>query len=265
MSQVKKAVNFPIFNSPEELVRVMAMQMKYHTGNMHQKEDVIRPAGIDQSRAEEWLEKRTGECGEETLELVQSYGIPVPENEVAVDSKTAIKVCGKIGYPVVMKVVSPDALHKSDAGGVVVGIENDKEAEKAFNTIKNNLSAYNKNARFDGVRVMNMADEGYDMFIGGKYDESFGQVIFYGMGGIFIEVFTDVANSLCPVTAGEVREKLQSLKSYKLLEGARGGKEGDVNALVDIIVRTSHLLAEHPQVKELDLNPVRVLPNGKGA
>ncbi len=265
MSQVKKAVNFPIFNSPEELVRVMAMQMKFHTGNMRQKENVTRPAGIDQSRVEKWLEKRTGECGEETLELVQAYGITVPENDVATDSKTSVEICGKIGYPVVMKVVSPDALHKSDAGGVIVGIENDGEAEKAFNTIKKNLAAYNKNARFDGVRVMSMADDGYDMFIGGKYDESFGQVIFYGMGGIFIEVFTDVANSLCPVSGDEVMEKLQSLKSYKLLEGARGGQEGDVNALVDIIVRSSHLLSEHPQIKELDLNPVRALPNGKGA
>ncbi len=164
-----------------------------------------------------------------------------------------------------MKVVSPDALHKSDAGGVIVGIDNDEDAKNAFNSIKKSLSDYNKSARFEGVRVMDMAPDGYDMFIGGKYDESFGQVIFYGMGGIFIEVFADVANSMCPVSLEVVLKKLKKLKSYKLLEGARGGKKGDIDALADIIVRTSHLLAEYPQIRELDLNPVRVLPEGKGA
>ncbi len=265
MSQVKKAVNFPIFNSPEELVRVMAMQMKYHTAQMAEKTAPVRPAGIDQERAEKWMDGKSRELGEETLELVQSYGINVPDNNVISSVNAAVETATQIGYPVVMKVVSPDALHKSDAGGVIVGIDNEEDAKKAFNTIKENLTNYNKNARFEGVRVMKMAPDGYDMFIGGKYDESFGQVVFYGMGGIFIEVFADVANSMCPVSADEVKKKLLALKSFKLLEGARGGKKGDVEALVDIIVRTSHLLAEHPGIKELDLNPVRVLPGGKGA
>ena len=265
MSQVKKAVNFPIFNSPEELVRVMAMQMKYHTGKMVEKESSVRPSGVDQARAEKWMDGKTGEFGEEMLELVQSYGIKVPENTVTTSREEAVKAASTIGYPVVMKVVSPDALHKSDAGGVIVGIDNDEDAKNAFNSIKKSLSDYSKNARFEGVRVMDMAPDGYDMFIGGKYDESFGQVIFYGMGGIFIEVFADVANSMCPVSSNVVLKKLKELKSYKLLEGARGGVKGDVDALVDIIVRTSHLLAEHPQIRELDLNPVRVLPEGKGA
>ena len=116
---------------------------------------------------------------------------------------------GKIGYPVVLKVVSPDALHKSEAGGVIVGLSDDDSVKKGFSTIRKNLLAHKSDARFQGVRVMKMADEGYDMFIGGRQDASFGPVVFFGYGGIYIEVFKDVKILLCPAGRDEIMDKGQ--------------------------------------------------------
>jgi len=164
-----------------------------------------------------------------------------------------------------MKVVSPDALHKSEAGGVLLGLKDAGAVEKGFDELEKNLLKYNKNARFEGARIMETAGRGLDMFIGGKNDESFGPVVFFGYGGIYIEVFSDVKNVLCPSSSKEIREKLQDLKSYKLLKGIRGNPPGDIDAYMDIIEKISHLMHLFPEIRELDLNPVRIFPEGRGA
>jgi len=134
----------------------------------------------------------------------------------------------------------------------------------AFETIKENLENYKKGARFEGVRVQKMAGEGHDMFIGGKYDVSFGPVVVFGFGGIFVEVFGDVASAVCPVGHDDVRRKLARLKSYKMLNGFRGMPPADVEGYVDAIVRVSRLLAAFPEIRELDVNPLRLLADGSG-
>ena len=163
-----------------------------------------------------------------------------------------------------MKVVSPDALHKTDAGGVVVNVKTPEEVRESFRKIKENLETYKKGARFEGVRIQEMAADGYDMFIGGKYDQSFGPVVLFGFGGIFVEVFRDVDCCLCPAMPGEVQKKVERLKSYQILRGARGGAPCDVQGYLDAIVRISVLLGEFPAIKELDINPLRILSDGSG-
>jgi acetyltransferase len=163
-----------------------------------------------------------------------------------------------------MKVVSPDAIHKSDAGGVLLGIRGPEQAKEAFGTIRNSLRSYRKKARFMGVRVSAMAQNGLDMFIGAKQDPSFGPVVFFGMGGVFIELFRDVAMALCPTFHDEVAEKVLQLRSAAMLRGYRGTEPSDTEAFVDAVVRVSHLIQAFPQIEELDINPVRVFPKGQG-
>lgn len=262
MFQIKHLANFPVFNSPEEMVRAMAMQRSFYANKSKEPAALLRPGDIDRDKAGKWIAERNGEIGEESLSLVACYGLQITDSETAADADAALKIAEKMGFPVAMKVISPDALHKSDAGGVILNIRNSGAATKSFEEIKNNLYHYRKDADFKGVRIQKMAPDGIDMFIGGKYDRNFGPIVLYGFGGIYVEIFKDVAISICPATAEYVSQKLKKLKSYKILQGSRGKSAGDIDAYIDSIVRVSYMLADFSGIKELDINPLRILPGG---
>jgi len=264
MSAIKQNNNFPMFNTTEEMLSAFWKVYWYHLRKSKMPAEFARPAGIREQEADRWVKAANGTVGEDSMDLMRLYGVPVPGSIVATDGDGVVKAAGKTGYPVVMKVVSPDAVHKSEAGGIAVGIGSDEEAKAAFSRIKENLFEYKKGADFKGVRVTAMAGDGHDMFIGGMSDPSFGPVVFFGYGGIYIEVFRDTANVLCPSTREEIEEKLEKLKSFAIIKGARGKKAGDVAGYVDAILRVTHLMARHPEIKELDLNPVRILADGSG-
>ncbi len=264
MHQVKQNVNFPIFNNPEEMVRALAFQRDYYA-----RREIINTLGtqekFEDNQVAQWIASHPGIIGEDALELLSLCGIPSAKSTVVHSEKEAATCAAQIGFPVVMKVVSPDAIHKTEAGGVLIGIDSTDAAEKGFLAIRENLHSYKKDARFEGVRIQKMAGDGYDMFIGGKFDRSFGPVVLFGFGGIFVEIFEDVACMLCPAHEDDVRKKLMRLKSFKMLKGARGKVAADVDAFVQSIVRVSKLLAAFPQIQELDINPFRLLADGSGA
>lgn len=265
MSKMKRNLTIPVFNSPETMVKILKKQRFYHQKKAQGPFVTTRPSGMDLETGKAWIKSHPGVTGEDSLDLLAMIGIDTLKSSVATTKEQALSAARGMGYPVVMKVISPDAIHKSEAGGVMVGIANDQDAEKAFDNIHENLMNYKSDARFQGVRVMEMAKEGYDMFIGAHVDESFGPVVSFGFGGIFIEVFSDVKNVLCPSNRTEIQEKLCTLKSHKILVGTRGKEAGDIEAFMVMIEKVSHLMAEFPEIKELDLNPVRVFPNGSGA
>lgn len=264
MNKTKKNLSLPVFDSPETMMKVLKHQRFYHAKKEEGPFITERPSGLDQAASQKWLTDNPGTSGEESLELLEHVGIKTARSIVAKDETEALNAAEVIGYPVVMKIVSPDAIHKSEAGGVLVNIKNEEEAKSAFTQIKNNLFDYNKEARFEGIRVMEMAGDGYDMFIGGNVDDSFGPCVIFGFGGIYIEVFSDVQNILAPSNKTEISEKIKRLKSYKILEGTRGQGRGDIEGYIDMIERVSHLMAIFPEIKELDLNPVRILSDGSG-
>ncbi len=266
IQQTKRYVEFPIFNSPEEMINALAVQMKYHEKRrlLGELKEVSMPAEVDIASAKTWMKGKQGNYGEEALELLNAYGIATVESKTATTGEEAAAHAADLGFPVAMKVISPSALHKSDAGGVLLGLENAEQVAEGFTVIRQNLLEYDQDAFFGGVRIQKMAPEGYDMFVGGNQDPSFGAAVYFGMGGIYVETFRDVANALCPARAENVEKRLRSLKTSQLLEGLRGQAAGDVKAFVDLVVRTSHLLADFPDIKELDLNPVRVYPDGRG-
>lgn len=263
--QTKRTVNFPVFNSAEEMVRAMADQMKFHERQNRPPMEFSMPAGIHTKKAQKWLEDKSGDYGEESMALLAAFGIRAPSSFVALDSGQAVQSARKAGFPVVMKVISPDALHKSDMGGVILDIDGPEQAKQAFDKIRKNLFSRSRKARFDGVRITAMAPAGADMFIGARHDPSFGPVVFFGMGGVFIELFKDVQTVLCPTSHAEVKEKLERLRSSSLLGGYRGSAPSDVDAFVDAVVRVSYLMHTCQGIEELDINPIRVFPKGQGA
>ena len=176
-----------------------------------------------------------------------------------------LEAANKLGYPVVLKVVSTDILHKSDAGAVKVNIKNTEELRAAYQEILANVFSYKSNASIEGILVCAMAKPGVESIIGAKRDGQFGPVVMFGLGGIFVEVFKDVTFRVAPVSLAEAREMVQSIKGFPLLNGARGRQVCDTESLAQMIVNIGKLMEECPEVSEIDLNPVAVYEQGKGA
>lgn len=209
-------------------------------------------------------EKRPNLLEEEGQEVLRAYGFPLPQSSLAKNENDAVKIAKKIGYPIVMKIASPQIIHKSDAGGVKVNLTNDGEVKTAFKEIIKNAKKYNKKAEIKGVLIVEMVKGGKEMIIGSKLEPGFGPVIMLGMGGIYVEVLKDVTFRLAPVTDREANEMISSIKTKKLLEGVRGEKPSDINKLSECIQRLSQLVTDFKEIKELDMNPVLVMEKGKG-
>jgi acetyltransferase len=262
--KIKKNLTIPLFNTPEEMIFALKAQADYYAFKAQPLFETQLSDGFDIESIERWIEKNDGVIGEAALEMLFHCGLPVAESYSASNPEEAVKYARHIGYPVVMKVISPDAVHKSEVGGIIINLSDDNSVRQAFDQIQINLLHYKKDAQFDGVRVMQMVSEGMDMFIGGTHDNSFGPVAFFGYGGIYIEVFNDVQSVLCPSNHNEIEAKVLSLKAVKILQGIRGKAKGDILAFINAIERISHLMARFPVIKELDINPLRVLNNGSG-
>jgi acetyl-CoA synthetase (ADP-forming) len=181
---------------------------------------------------------------------------------VAKTSKEAAKFAEKISYPVVMKIISPDIIHKFDVGGVMINLKTSKEVENAFTQILDNVKKHNRKARIMGVTVQEMAPEGTEVIVGAIKDPQFGQTVMFGLGGIFVEILKDVTFRIAPINEDEAREMISEVKAYPLLQGYRGKPPADVGAIAAILLCTSKLIMDHPEIKELDLNPVIVYEKG---
>lgn len=204
---------------------------------------------------------RTTLTAVEASEICRSYDIPLPAERLASTASEAVAAAGAIGYPVALKVVSSDISHKSDAGGVRLGIASDDDVRAAFESVTAAARAFDPNAFIDGVLVQQMAPRGIEVIVGAVTDPSFGKVMMFGLGGIFAEVIQDVTFALAPVTHERARAMIAEIKGYPVLAGARGTEPVDLDALAGIIEAVSRLVTEHPEITELDLNPVMALPH----
>ncbi len=215
-------------------------------------------------------EGRTFVLEHEAKDIMASYGIPIPAYGTAVNANEAVEKAKEIGYPVVLKILSKDILHKSDAGGVKVNLKSDDEVRKAFNEIMENAKKYGAEKGVDvdlsrGVFISEFAEMGTEIIVGVTKDPQFGHAIMVGLGGIFVEVLKDVSFRLIPFTESDALEALSELKAYKILEGVRGEGPRDVDALVKIMLGISKMVQENPEITELDCNPSFVYEKGKGA
>ena len=201
----------------------------------------------------------------ETRPLLESYGIPVVQGEFARSGAEAVKAARELGGPVVMKIVSPDILHKSDAGGIRVGVQGDREVEAAYHELVTTVAANCPEAKLEGVLVERMAPKGQEVIVGMRRDENFGPVVMFGLGGIYVELFADVAFRIAPVDRKNALEMIQETKAFKLLNGYRGSAPADLEAVVDCIQRLGQLALDYPEIAEIEINPLRVMPAGQGA
>ncbi|HET8745710.1 MAG TPA: acetate--CoA ligase family protein [Ramlibacter sp.] len=192
----------------------------------------------------------------EGKQICDAYGINVPKEAVVSSAQEATSTASSMGFPVVMKIVSPDILHKTEAGGVVVGVKSGDEAASAYEQIIANAKKYKADARIVGVQVQQMIKGGQEVIVGAMTDDSFGKLIAFGMGGVLVEVLKDVTFRLAPATREDAASMLDGIQAAEILKGVRGAKPVNREALQDTIVRVSQLVADFPEISEMDLNPV---------
>lgn len=256
----------PQYNSPEDAVDTMQAMVEYVRWRDKPKR-VVKLFPVNRRKVEKIIEKhlrdKVREIGEtEAKDILDAYGFATPQGSVATSPEHAATIAQQIGFPVVMKIWSPDIIHKSDVGGVKVGIKTIGEVKDAFDLMMYRIPRKQPNANILGVLVEKMATGGKEVILGVNRDPRFGPLMMFGMGGTMVEVLKDVSFYLAPVTSEEAKQMLKSTKTYRMLEGVRGDEGVDIDALAEGIQRLSQLVTEFPQIKELDINPYLVGPYG---
>ncbi|MGZ4890874.1 MAG: acetate--CoA ligase family protein [Halobacteriota archaeon] len=206
-------------------------------------------------------EGRTTLTEEEGKDVLRAYGIKTPRETVVTRRDKVIQAAREIGYPIVMKVSSPDIAHKTDVGGVITGISSDRAAKNAFDQIYANINKRMPQARIGGVIIGEMV-EGEEVIVGVTCDPQFGPFITFGLGGLYVEVLKDVSHRLAPITVAEAKQMISEVRSYPILLGTRGRKALDINAVADTIVRVSQISQDFEEIQEIEINPLMVQENG---
>jgi acyl-CoA synthetase (NDP forming) len=198
----------------------------------------------------------------EAKELLREYKIPVPDFKLIKSEGEITGLAKEINFPIVMKIVSPDIIHKTDAGGVKLNIKDEKEAKLAYQGIISKAKKYNKEAKISGTIVYTMVPQGTEIIIGMMKDPHFGPVIMFGLGGIFVEVLKDISFRILPIEEIDAREMIAEIKGYEILKGARGEAPKDIKAIKILLMKISQLSIENPEINEIDLNPIFVFEKG---
>lgn len=260
--------NLPVFRDVEPAVSCLGALYRY-TEFKNRKPDVFDHPEIPVKRISEIVDKaladgRTFLLADEAQDMMREVGIPIPGSRIAKNIGTAVEAAEEIGYPVVMKVVSKDIIHKSDAGGLVLDLENREEVMDAYEAIMKNCRAYNPNAYITGVEVAEMVSPGLELVVGAVRDAAFGPVVMCGLGGIYVEVMKDVAFRAWPLNAEEARRMLQEIRSYPLLLGVRGEEKKDIEGVIELILKTGAILSACDRITDIEINPVTVYGQSEG-
>ena len=260
------AVGVPAFVFPESAARALAALCTYEEW-LARPTEPVRPLPVDGARANAVL-TRTRADGRvhlrqsEALELFQAYGIPTAVARMARSAGEAATVASEIGFPVVMKVVSPDIDHKSDVGGVLLDIADANAARAAYDAMIRDVGDRVPNATLDGVLVQRMVRDGLEMIVGVSRDRLFGPLVMFGLGGIYVEALRDVVFRVAPLGALDARDMLTGIRGASILAGMRGRPGVDRDALVDVLCRVSQLAIDFPEIEEVDLNPLLAFETG---
>src|SRR6202521_4984558 len=197
--------------------------------------------------------------------VCEAYGITIPKEGVATSADEAVKLASSIGFPVVMKIVSPQILHKTEAGGVIVGVKSAEQAKEAYSTIVGNARKYDAKAEILGVQIQQMLMGGQEVIIGAVTDPAFGKLVAFGLGGILVEFLKDITFRLAPASREDALSMLDGIAAAEILRGVRGAQPVEREALASMIVNVSQLVSDFPEVSELDLNPVFATSHGATA
>jgi len=198
----------------------------------------------------------------EAKEICAEYHMPIPPSELARTAQEASSAANRIGFPVVLKIVSKDILHKTEARGVLLDVRTLLDVEKGFSKIIENARQFNSSARIEGVLVQKMVPQGIEVIVGALTDPHFGQTLMFGLGGVFVEILKDVTFRIAPISSQDAREMIREINAYPILRGYRGKPPVDEETLVDIILRASEMVMENQEINQMDLNPVMAYEKG---
>ena len=259
----------PTFPFPERAVAAMdALYRHYRWSQKTASEPPVFDADRDKVR-EVFAEARAAnqlELGElETRQVITAYGFRVPASWLARTGDDAVRLANEMGLPVVMKIASPDILHKSDVGGVAVGLKTADEVAETYQKMMANVRRHMPHADVRGVLIQEMVGGGREVILGMTRDPQFGPMLMFGLGGIYVEVLKDVAFRIAPITKDDARAMMREIRSYALLRGVRGQESADMEAVAEGLLRLSQLVTDFPEIIEMDVNPLSVFPRGQGA
>lgn len=266
-AEITRAGGLPTYPTPDRAVHALDLLRKYTVRGQIPFTPMIMPkkSGRDVSKA--IIDKAKAEdralTESEGKEIFKAYELPIPGEATVTSEQEAADACNKIGYPVVMKIISPDIQHKTDVGGVVVGVKDEAAARAAFNKIMSSCKAAKPDAKLVGVSVQQMVS-GKEVILSMIRDPQYGPVISFGLGGIFVEILREISQAHVPMSEEQLDEMITSTKAYKLMSGARGMAKSDITAMKDTIRKLVLISVENPEIKELEINPVIVGDEGKG-
>lgn len=259
----------PNYAFPERAVSALAAMARHREWRL-QPDPEYAHFGADQERVAALFKQVRAagrvELGEiEAREVMEAYGMHLPQSRLARSPDEAVQIASEIGYPVVMKISSPDILHKSDVGGVKVGLADATAVRDTYELIEYRARKYSSNARIWGVLVQEMVRKGRELLVGVSRDPQFGPLVAVGMGGIYVEVLRDVAFRLAPISKQEIATQLRSIRTFPLLRGVRGEPPADIASIEEVVLRVSQLVTDFPEIVEMDINPLVVHNQGEGA
>lgn len=203
--------------------------------------------------------------GLESFDILKAYGIPVVDTAFAKTAEEAVQAAEELRYPLVMKIISPQISHKSDVGGIKLSLKSAGEVRAAYEDMVENIPKKRPDATLKGVQLQKMFFGGTEVILGMVRDPTFGPMLMFGLGGIYVEILKDVRFAIAPVNEAEAKDLITGIKTYALLAGARGNKPADIDSLIDVILRISRLVCDFPEIIEFEINPMLVFEKGKGA
>lgn len=260
----------PAYSAPDMAVNAMSALHEYARIREHLNHDEKMIFKVDQNAARSVIKNARSDNREslteiEAKEVFAAYGMPVTKVKLSKNEDQAVEIAKEIGYPVVMKVVSPDILHKSDAGGVLINLQNENQVREGYRTILENCKQYKPDANILGIVIQEFAPKGTEIILGSVNDPTFGPTVMFGLGGIFVEVFKDVTFRVTPVSSYQAQQMIDEIRGAPVLSGVRGEKPRDKAALVETICKYSQMIQDlADEVSESDANPILIYEEGKG-
>jgi acetate---CoA ligase (ADP-forming) len=269
ISYLKKNLQFPVFTQIVETVRAFELNRKYYEEQQRLRQPKEIPLfHVDQDSAKPLLKKAQSENRDfflhEAAEALQIYGIPMVKGIPAVDEKEAVQVAKELGFPVAMKVISKQISHKSDVGGVQLNLRSEAGVSHAYKDMTERIQKAYPQTKIEGVLLQPMVTGGRELIIGGRQDDQFGPVVLVGLGGIFVEILGEISVRVAPISRREAIDMIEELRGAAILRGARGAKPYDIEAIIGVLLRLSQLLCDLPDVREIDINPLRVFQEKEG-